>query len=491
MKDKQNCMTSFRLFDQKLNGMHAIHLSRSLRGAVLVVMILICACAVARGQIFFPDGKDHITVDRNAGPDGNGRIYVGDHSIPLLSPCHYRLDLEPSTHVARVGISDIAGLPFVFYQDGRGVIHAVSQGAFEKVDSQGNPCEELQAARKDRRPQAPKGASILVSNAADQLDITCDARFAVVVGSSDEGKPVSLVDLQASEEVDTFSDPRNGINVATCDDGESVLVTLGGDIPIVSVVRRFTISQAGTINDTGETLTLDNGGDINRVFAVPGSQVGIAITREDGAPQFSRLISFSIPGLNFLDSVTLTGQIGNAAAVSCDGTKVYVRSGNRGPASDVIEGFALDPVTGALNHTPILTINDVSFVNLTLFDNPLGVSHDATLLIASEPAIIPTPEVPAPQVTYFDAVTGARTGIFEDPDWTNPASISTVPCCAALPSPTPTPSGTPTPSPTATPTPTPCMGRCGPTPRPRPTPHPRPSPRPRTSLAGIVNGTSS
>jgi hypothetical protein len=208
---------------------------------------------------------------------------------------------------------------------------------------------------------------------------------------------------------------ENGINVATCDDGESVLVTLGGDIPIVSVVRRFTISQAGTINDTGETLMLDNGGDINRVFAVPGSQVGVAITREDGQPQFSRLISFSIPGLTLLDSVTLTGQIGNTCVVSCDGTKVYVRSGNRGPANDVIEGFALDSVTGALNHTPILTINEVSFVNLTSFDNPLGVSHDASLLIASEPAIIPTPEVPAPQVTYFDATTGARIGTFEGP----------------------------------------------------------------------------
>ena len=269
----------------------------------------------------------------------------------------------------------------------------MSQGSFQKVDSEGNPCPEgLRAARPGSPRSAPKGTGTSMSNAADALDITCDGRFAVVVGSSDQGKPVSLVDLQASEEVDTFSDPRNGMNVATCDDGESVLITLGGDIPIVSVVRRFTISQAGTINDTGETLALDKRGDINRVFAVPGSQVGIAMTREDGMPQFSRLISFGIPGLNLLDSVTLTGQIGNAAAVSCDGTKVYVRSGNREPANDVIEGFALDPITGVFYHTPILTINDVSFVNLTLFDNPLGVSHDATLLIASEPAIIPTPD---------------------------------------------------------------------------------------------------
>jgi hypothetical protein len=470
MKDKQDSMTSLPLFDQKINRTHAIRLSHVLRGVPLVVMVFICACGVASGQIFFPGGEDHITVDPNAGPEGNGRIYVGDHDLfGGPAPCHYRFDLEPSTHVSSVKIGRFFGLPAISFLDGRGKVTILSLQDFEKVDSQGNPCPEgVRAAGRIPPRSAPKGTGITVSNDADALDISCDARFAVVVGSSDEGKPVSLVDLQSSEEVDTFSDPRNGINVATCDDGESALITLGGDTPIVSVVRRFTISNGGTLTDTGETLTLNNGGSIYRVFAVPGSHVGVAITTE-GSPESSRLISFSIPGLNLLDSVTLTGQIGNAAAVSCDGTKVYVRSGNRGPDNDVIEGFALDPVTGTLNHTPILTINNVSFVNLTLTDNPLAVSHDATLLIASEPAIIPNPTVPAPQVTYFDATTGARVGVFEDTDWVNPASISTVPCCAAVPSPTPTPRATT---------------------RPRPTPHPRPGAIPRTSPAGIANGTN-
>ena len=74
MKDKQNSVTSFSLFDQKLNRIHAIHLSHALRGALLVVMVMICACGVASGQIFFPGGEDHITIDLNAGPQGNGRI---------------------------------------------------------------------------------------------------------------------------------------------------------------------------------------------------------------------------------------------------------------------------------------------------------------------------------------------------------------------------------------------------------------------------------
>lgn len=91
MKDKQNSVTSFSLFDQKLNRIHAIHLSHALRGALLVVMVLICACGVASGQIFFPGGEDHITVDLNAGPEGNGRIYVGDHNLfGGPAPCHYR-----------------------------------------------------------------------------------------------------------------------------------------------------------------------------------------------------------------------------------------------------------------------------------------------------------------------------------------------------------------------------------------------------------------
>jgi hypothetical protein len=487
MKDK-GFSTSSALCNQRLDRIHPVHLFQAVRGILLMATFLICLHGVASGQIVFPQGEDHITVDLNAGPQGNGRIYIGDHDLfGGPAPCHYRLDLMPSTHVSDVKIITLGGLPVVMYQEGKETLVLKSILDFDKVDSNGNRCPEVALKRRVMPTRNwPEGMDISVSNAADALDVTCDAHFAVVVGSSDQQKPVSLVDLQAGSEVDTFSDTRNGINVATCDDGESVLVTLGGDIPVVSVIKRFTISQSGTINDTGETLMLENGGDINRVFAVPGSQVGVGITREDGQPQFARLISFSIPGLNLLDSVTLTGQIGNAAAVSCDGTKVFVRSGNRGPANDIIEGFALDPITGAFNHTPILTINDVSFVNLTVFDNPLGVSHDATLLIASEPAIIPTPEVPAPQVTYFDATTGARIGVFEDPDWVNPASISTVACCAAIPSPTPSP----TPTTTPTPSPTPCTGRCGPTPRPRPTPHPRPRPTPHAFPVTFVNGTN-
>jgi hypothetical protein len=121
MNDKQNSVTSFPLFDQKLDRIHAIHLSHALRGALLVPMVLVCACGVASGQIFFPDGKDHVTVDPNAGPDGNGRIYVGDYSIPPPYAVSLPAGFRPSTHVASVEICHIPGLPgpLVLYQNGR------------------------------------------------------------------------------------------------------------------------------------------------------------------------------------------------------------------------------------------------------------------------------------------------------------------------------------------------------------------------------------
>src|SRR5262249_38932656 len=178
--------------------------------------------------MFFPVGEDFVTVDLNAGPGGNGRILVGDHN-PLAGPCHYRFDLLPSEHAANVRIvCDPEAGPRVEYQDGRGHGFCVARNHFDYVDSDANPCnpEEPQSAHPKQKRSAKAGpipSPIPVSNAADAMDTTCDTRFALVVGSSDQGKPISLIDLQARTEVDTFSDPGIGTNVTTYDHPDTPL----------------------------------------------------------------------------------------------------------------------------------------------------------------------------------------------------------------------------------------------------------------------------
>jgi hypothetical protein len=90
-----------------------------------------------------------------------------------------------------------------------------------------------------------------VSNAADAQDVTCDGRFAVVVGSG-TGTPVSLVDLEAGAEVDTFPYAGLGRAVAACDDGQSVLVVLDSNAGDASVIKRLTVGAAGALADTNE-----------------------------------------------------------------------------------------------------------------------------------------------------------------------------------------------------------------------------------------------
>src|SRR5204863_3974388 len=109
---------------------------------------------------------------------------------------------------------------------------------------------------------------------------TCNGRFAVAVGAN-SATPVSLIDFALGQEVDTFAFDGLGSYVAACDDGESVLVVLDNDAGTASVIKRLTIAEPGTITDTGETLAL--GSDtvsINKVFAVPGSQTGLALISE-------------------------------------------------------------------------------------------------------------------------------------------------------------------------------------------------------------------
>ena len=267
--------------------------------------------------------------------------------------------------------------------------------------------------------------SIPVSNSADSFDVTCDGRFAVVVGNGPGptfAAPVSLVDLAAGREVDTLPSSGRGNFVAACDDGESVLVLINAPSNETNSVRRLKIVD-GKLVDTGESLAAGPAGTefFTKVFAVPGSKVGIALG-QFGAPHVA---IFSIPGLQVLDSVNVGG---DSAAVSCAGDKIYLR-GYTVQGGGYINGYTLDPVTGALGDTPFLTFSVGHNGAVLPFGNALAISQDGTLLIVPEGTEFPN-SPPTPRVSFFDTTTGNRLDYFEEYQGQTPQQVATIPCCA-------------------------------------------------------------
>ena len=351
------------------------------RCVLLIIVALVGVEDVARGGFFFQGGEDHLVVDNS-----NNTLYVGNSEE---TDCYYRVEVKALKSVtsAQLGWWYKRGKPKkpgVYLAFGEGTALFYCKSNFEKVDMFGNPCSgESSALDSPTFAGTDKqGNTIAVSNDGDVLDITCDGRFAIVVGANSE-TPVSLVDLASQKEVDTFAYDGLARSVAACDDGQSVLVVFGSNDGTNSELKRLTITETGTLTDTGEALTPGSDESIRRVCAVPGSKSGVAIVSNNSYPYSARLVSFAIPGLQTLDSATLANRLDIAVAVSCAGDKVYVRSGSGGSSPDVIEGFSYDPETGEISDTPSVTITNVSFVNLTVYENPLAVTTDGARVLAS------------------------------------------------------------------------------------------------------------
>jgi len=402
------------------------------RCALLLVTLARVVMQNAHGQYFFPGGEDYAHYDPNTPGTPNGRLYVGDKTGKSL--CHYRIDVKVGKTVQKeyasylVDIDEETGEEFqgplaVFFTDGTGQWRYYLQSRFDLVDKDGKPCKPGLKARS--AAQATGVGTINISNDADSFDLTCDGRYAVVVGANSP-TPVSLVDLAAGAEVDKFAAESNATYATTFDDGESVVVIL--NIPPANDSNRLRRLKVvgGKLVDTGESLAAGPAGTIRRfkkVFAVPGSKVGVALA-EFGAPG---LVTFRIPGLQLLDSHPSAA--GDSAAVSCAGDKVYVRNYSLRDGGQ-INGYTLDPVTGALGATPFLTISVGQTDTFeTNFGNALAVSRDGTLLIVSEGTAYPN-SPPTPRVTFFDTTTGERVGFDDTFDGGSPTLVSTYSCCA-------------------------------------------------------------
>jgi hypothetical protein len=450
---------------------------RSVRCGLLAAAAMIIIAQTAYGQLP-PNNPDLVAyVDDST---SHPAIEIFNKNDPNAS-CYLRADFGPAES-GDVTLVDVRP-DYVILTFSTGQILKVPITDFEII------CAGTSALRRPLvRPAATPTPTpvqpivIPTSNDADEFAVSCDGRYAVVAGFSNSGKPVSLVDLQANQEVATISlSNETGHGAAIGDDEHTVIASLNA-LPQAGspIVRRLTLEN-GTLTDSGVQLVFANS-FVKDVRIAPGSHIGVVAVSENQGVGNTLLYSFDFPGLTIRDSVTVASQtIETCPAFNCAGDKVYVRTGV-GFGNDVIQGFDFDPTTGMFNHTPFLTINNVSSTSTGSFGSTLTVSSDDTLLIAPEKDTSP------PRVSQFDAVTGNLVSTFTRAVL-DPEGVAMIPCCALGPTPTPTVTPSPTATPTPTPTPTPCTGRCGPTPRPRPTPHPRPSAAPRTSPAGIVNGT--
>ncbi|HEY4285364.1 MAG TPA: hypothetical protein VGM62_20065 [Chthoniobacterales bacterium] len=404
---------------------HVRFLSAGLILSVFLPALLHGATPAPPGGFFpsDPDAKPFVVHRKNEGP--NGTIYVYDRQVGGEFDCFYTYGIPAGKTMEDVDVlkSRIRKRFVVTFTNGEGDLDDLESEKF-MIDCPGG--SQISRSRKPvdlAAPATPTPTPIPISNDADALEPTCDGHYIVVVGSGGT-KPVSLVDFDIRAEVSTYTFNGFSQSVAVCDDSHSVLVHLDNNSSNAGQIRRLTITS-GALTDTMETLLLGSSSVfIKKVYAAPGSKTGIVLLQGAAA----QVVSFVIPGLTTVDSVTLAGAIPNGLAFNCSGKKVYIRSGNRGINPDVIECFGFNPVTGFFTKPASLTINDVGPYTGVVYPEPMALTPDGTHVIASEAN--PSASATTPRITFFDAITGARADAIIDSGMTDPINVDVVDCCA-------------------------------------------------------------
>ncbi len=375
---------------------------------------------------FFPNdpgAKPFVVHRKGEGP--NGTLYVYDGQKFGEFDCFYTYTIPVGKTMEDVCIvkSKTRNRFIISYTNGEDSLEDLES---EKTMINCPGASQISRSRKPvdlAAPATPTPTPIPISNDGDALQATCDGHYVVVVGAGGT-KPVSLVDFDNRAEVSTYTFNGFSQSVAVCDDSQSVLVHLDNNSSTAGQIRRLTINS-GALTDTMETLPLGSASVfIKKVYAAPGSKTGILLL-QGTAPQ---VVSFAIPGLTTVDSVTLAGPIPNGLTFNCSGTKVYIRSGNRGINPDVIQCFGFNPVTGVFTKPASLTINDVGPYTSVVYPEPVALTLDGAHVVASEAN--PTGSAPTPRITFFDAITGARADAIIDSGMTDPINVGVVDCCA-------------------------------------------------------------
>ena len=203
-----------------------------------------------------------------------------------------------------------------------------------------------------QRRLAPGLNPIPISNDGLDTAITPDDRFLLVCGGNTSVlSPISVVDLSTQTEVSTLTLESNCLSVEVCGDG-SVLATTP------SSLHRLSISDTGTLSDTGEVRP----GQFfaQNVTCAPDDASAILIKSNDPA----EIRSFGIPGLAPADSRVLTspGSLGNTVLISPDGDRVYAST-----SFGLLDVFGYDPRSATLSSSPIRSIDSGKAASSSVF----------------------------------------------------------------------------------------------------------------------------
>jgi hypothetical protein len=238
-------------------------------------------------------------------------------------------------------------------------------------------------------PSAPTVVNTIpISNVGEDLSLTPDGKFVVVVGND---STISVVSVASRTEVHTF-------NLASGVPAQSVDASVPGIVLVTSdgngTVNERNIDGSGNLTSTGTTLSFT---DPLNVVVAPGGTAGVVLSHSTGA-----LESFTVPSLTAVNSRTLANNNGLSAVFNPAGTVVYARSTvTPGNTSNSVDAFGFNATTGTLSAAPLFSISVAAAFSFYGID-PLAISPDGTRLFV--------PNGTTHAIDVFDASTGASLG---------------------------------------------------------------------------------
>jgi DNA-binding beta-propeller fold protein YncE len=244
---------------------------------------------------------------------------------------------------------------------------------------------------------APGPNPIAISNDGLDTAISRDDRFLLVCGGNTPFvSPISVIDIGARTEVSTLSLSSSCLSIEVCGDG-SVLATTP------SSLHRLSISDTGTLSDTGEVRS----GQFfaQNVTCAPDDASAILIKREDPA----EIAAFRIPGLDPADTRVLTsqGSSGNTVLVSPDGDRAYAST-----SFGLLDIFDYDPESSTLSSLPIRSIDSGRGASSSVFgiDTMALTADGKKLYITKTPLWLSRSSgtIPSGRSTINDDATGDR-----------------------------------------------------------------------------------
>jgi DNA-binding beta-propeller fold protein YncE len=253
-------------------------------------------------------------------------------------------------------------------------------------------------------PRLAEGTNpIPIANNGEDLSISPDGKF-LLVSDGLFTQPISVIDIAKQAEISTLSVGTDTNSVEVCSDG-SVLATSSAD----ATVRRLTLSDTGTLRDTGEMLSLGFA-EPNNVFCAPDGGSGLVIAR--GAPEIT---SFAIPGLERVDMRALSGtSSGISGLVDFAVDRAFARSNGESPGdAGFLDVYRYDAKNATFSNEPLFSVpisNAPEFYGM----DQMALHPKKAKLYVSQPDAL----------RVYDANTGTLLTSITDPGIVQPTGVT-------------------------------------------------------------------